>query len=271
MTESDSSAVLSASERRSFILRKLFSLTGVVPIGGFLVLHLWTYSSALAGQHAFERSYGARSESPHGWLLDAFLVWLPLAFHAGYGIVLSFEARPNVKRYPYARHWAYLWQRVTGVIVLAFIGYHAYEYPIQLALGNLERDQLFSKLCGSLSSTTSTGIPLVAVGYLVGIAATCYHFANGLANFCFSWGITSSRRATQRALGLAGILAIVSFALGASSVIYFATGSKLVLAPGLASDVPPPVSCEHLGEKERLGAVGLVGEGLLGEKEHAAR
>ena len=221
------------------------------------MLHLWTYSSALAGQHAFERSYETRGNSPYGWLLDAFLVWLPLAFHAGYGIVLSFEARPNVKRYPFARHWAYLWQRVTGVIVLAFIGWHAYEYPIQIALGNLQRDQLFSKLCGSLSSTTSTGIPLLAVGYLVGIAATCYHFANGLANFCFSWGITSSRRATQRALGLAGIVAILLFVLGASSVIYFATGSRLVLAPATSAGRPPPISCEDLAAREQLSALGL--------------
>jgi succinate dehydrogenase / fumarate reductase cytochrome b subunit len=246
--ETDSRAALSPAERRSFILRKLFSLSGVVPIGAFLVMHLWTYSSALNGRHAFEESYGQGARAPYQWLFGLLFIWLPLVYHAGYGLWLSFEGRPNVKSYPYAKNWAYLWQRISGIIALLFIGYHAYQVPIQVALGNLEPGEVFPAMCASLSSTALGGLPLVAVGYLIGIAATCYHFANGLTNFCFSWGITTSRRASRRVAGLAGLFAIVLFALGANSVIYFATGTRLAL--GSPPDAPPPVGCKDLGAHE---------------------
>jgi succinate dehydrogenase/fumarate reductase cytochrome b subunit (b558 family) len=252
--ETSSSAVLSPGERRSFILRKVFSLTGVVPIGCFLVMHLWSYSSALNGRHAFESSALNASHSAYRWVLEALLVWLPLLFHASYGIAISFEARPNTRAYPYARNWSYVLQRVTGVVVLLFIGYHAYQVPIQVALGNLDSSDVFSEMCASLSSTVSGGIPAVAVGYLVGIAATCYHFANGLTNFCFSWGITTSRRASRRVAGSAGLVAIALFALGASSVIYFATGSRVVLGWPSAATSPPAIGCGDLAGKQHTGA-----------------
>lgn len=218
----------------------------MVPVGAFLVIHLWTYSSALGGRHAFDQSVGLASHGPYRWLIDAVLVWLPLSFHAVYGMVLTFQARPNVKSYAYARNWGYLLQRLTGVVVLAFIGFHAYQFPIQVALGHLEPDEFFVELCSSLSSTVWGGVPLVAVGYLVGIAATCYHFANGLTNFCFSWGVTTSRQASRRVAGVSGLLAIVLFALGASSVIYFATGSRLVLTFSPSYGAAPVISCQDL-------------------------
>ena len=255
--------MLSPGERRSFILRKVFSLTGVVPIGCFLVMHLWSYSSALNGRHAFESSTLNASHSAYRWLLEALLVWLPLLFHAIYGIAISFEARPNTRAYPYPRNWAYVLQRVTGVVVLLFIGHHAYHVPIQVALGNLDPSDVFSEMCASLSSTVSGGIPAIAVGYLVGIGATCYHFANGLTNFCFSWGITTSRRASRRVAGCAGLVAIALFALGASSVIYFATGSRLVLGWPSAATSPPAIGCGDLeGKKPKAVADLLTNEHL---------
>ena len=246
MTESDSSAVLSPAERRSFISRKLFSLSGVVPIGAFFVMHLWTYSSALGGRHAFERAYEAEGHTPYRWLVAGLLIWLPLLFHGIYGVVLSFGARANLKSYPYARNFGYVLQRLSGLVVLVFLGYHAWEYPLQIALGRLEQADLFSKMCGSFSSTGPGGIPFIAVSYLIGIAAACYHLANGLTNFCFSWGITSTRRASRRVAGAMGLLAIGLFALGANSIIYFATGSRLVLAPSHDPGQAPPITCQDL-------------------------
>lgn len=213
-------------------------------------MHLWSYSSALNGRHAFESSTLNASHSAYRWALEALLVWLPLLFHAIYGIAISFEARPNTRAYPYPRNWAYVLQRVSGVLVLLFIGYHAYSVPIQVALGNLDPSDVFSEMCASLSSTVSGGIPAVAVGYLVGIGATCYHFANGLTNFCFSWGITTSQRASRRVAGAAGLVAIALFALGASSVIYFATGSRVVLGWPSAATSPPAIGCGDIDGKK---------------------
>lgn len=224
-----------------------------MPLGVFLILHLWSYSSALNGRHAFEERFAESTSSPYHWVLEALLVWLPLAFHAGYGLVISFEARPNVRRYPYGRNWSYLLQRLSAIVVLLFIGHHAYHVPIQVALGNLEPHGIFPELCASLSATMAGGIPVMAVGYLIGIAATCYHFANGLTNFCFSWGITTSRAANRRAAGIAGLIAIALFALGASSVIYFATGSRLVLNWSSGASSPPAIGCGDLEPGKAIG------------------
>ena len=259
MIETSSSTVLSPGERRSFILRKVFSLTGVAPIGCFLVMQLWSYSSALNGRHAFASSTANASHSAYSWVFEALLIWLPLLFHAVYGIVISFEARPNTRLYPYARNWAYVLQRVSGIVVLLFIGHHAYRVPIQVALGNLDQNDVFAELCATLSSTVTGGIPAVAVGYLVGIAAACYHFANGLTNFCFSWGITTSRRASRRVAGVAGLVAIAMFALGASSVIYFATGSRVVLGWPASTSSPPAIGCGDLEKVEPARTAALFG------------
>jgi succinate dehydrogenase / fumarate reductase cytochrome b subunit len=152
-------------------------------------------------------------------------------------------------RYPHGRNWAYVWQRVTGILALLFIGYHTYAYRWPLATGQLEAEELFARLCGSLSSTVKFGVPLIAVGYLVGIAAICYHFANGLVNFCFSWGVTVSRRASRRVAGLVGLLAIVLFAMGANLVLYFATGSRLAWTLHDPRSTPA-VGCGDLGEPQ---------------------
>jgi succinate dehydrogenase / fumarate reductase cytochrome b subunit len=93
------------------------------------------------------------------------------------------------------------------------------------------------------------GVPLIAVGYLAGIAAICYHLANGLVNFCFSWGITTSKRASRRVAGLAGLLAIVLFAMGANLVLYFATGSRLAFTLHDPRSIPA-VGCGDLDASE---------------------
>ena len=41
------------SHRSAFVMRRLHSLSGVVPVGLFLILHLWTNARALAGEDAY--------------------------------------------------------------------------------------------------------------------------------------------------------------------------------------------------------------------------
>jgi succinate dehydrogenase/fumarate reductase cytochrome b subunit (b558 family) len=231
-------------DRRAFVLRRLFSLTGIVPLGVFTMVHLWTYSRALAGRQALDESLA--STAPFLLPLEIALVWLPLVFHAGYGIRLTIASRPNSARYPYSRNWMYLMQRVTGVAALAFVAYHFWQFRWPLLTGELASDDLFVELCASLSSTVRGGVPLVALAYLLGVAAVAFHLANGLYGFCFTWGITTSRRATRLASAVFGVFGILLFALGGSTVIYFATGSRVVLAPGSAFPGASAVSCRDL-------------------------
>lgn len=254
----DSSApTVSDADRRAYALRKLFSLTGVVPIGVFVIAHLGTYSTALLGRDALDRALEA-SRSPYGLVVEVVLVWLPLVFHAGYGIKVLFEGRSNASRYPFARNWSYVMQRLSAVVVLAFIAAHFFEFRLPLLRGKLAHQDLFYELCASLSSTAAGGVPWIALGYLLGLAATAYHLANGLSGFCFSWGIVNGRRGLARVHALTGLLGVIVFAVGANSVIYFSTGSRFSFSATRYEGSTPPLTCRDVGASDAGAAPGAV-------------
>jgi succinate dehydrogenase/fumarate reductase cytochrome b subunit (b558 family) len=210
--------------RRPFLLRKLHSLTGIVPVGVFLVFHLWTNAKALQGREQFDKAVAEISHMPYLLLLEGGIL-LPLLFHAVYGVVLALEGKPNVGKYPYSRNWMYTLQRVTGVMAFLFIGFHLYEYWLQKLLGNMTSEDFYPALIANMSSTWK-GVPVTALVYILGIAASAFHFANGLWAFCFSWGITVSRTAQRRSATVFGIVGLLVLALGCVTVLYFATGSR---------------------------------------------
>lgn len=207
-------------------MRKLHSLTGTLPVGGFLVFHLWTNSKALQGQERFDAAVAEISHMPYLPVLEIGLVLLPLLFHAAYGVKLSLEARPNVGSYPTSRNWMYTMQRVTGIVAFLFIGFHLYEYWLPKWLGTMAPEDFFPALCANMSSTVG-GFPVTAVVYIIGITASVLHFTNGLWGFCFSWGITVSRRSQRMAATVFGLAAIALLVLGINTVIYFASGSQV--------------------------------------------
>jgi len=228
VSETSSATSLFDKSRRPFLLRKLHSLTGVVPVGGFLVFHLWENATALQGQARFDETVAGINRMPYLPVLEWGLILLPLAFHALYGIKLAVESKPNVGHYTYSRNWMYLMQRVTGLLAFAFIGFHLYEYWGPKLMGKMEPDQFYSALCANMSSTVGA-VPVVALIYIIGIGASVFHFANGLWGFCFSWGITVSRRSQRLAATVFGVLGLIIFLLGANTAIYFATGARVAI------------------------------------------
>jgi succinate dehydrogenase/fumarate reductase cytochrome b subunit (b558 family) len=221
-----SSPKLFDKNRRAFLLRKLHSLTGVAPVGGFMVFHLWENSTALQGQERFDESVAGINKMPYLAVLEWGLILLPLLFHAGYGVKLALASKPNVGRYAFNRNWMYTLQRVTGLLAFAYICFHLYEYWWQKFSGKLAPEQFYSALCQNMSHPIGP-VPVVALVYILGIAACVFHFANGLWGFCFSWGITVSRRSQRMAATVFGLLGLVLFAIGANTVIYFSTGASL--------------------------------------------
>jgi succinate dehydrogenase/fumarate reductase cytochrome b subunit (b558 family) len=224
VSEATTARSLFDKSRRSFLLRKLHSLTGVLPVGGFLLFHLWTNAKALQGQERFDDAVAEIGHMPYLPLIELGLILLPLAFHALYGIKLVFEGKPNVGSYTFSRNWMYTMQRVTGVLAFAFIGFHLWEYWGQKSLGRMAPEEFYPRLCANMASTTF-GVPLIALIYIFGIAASVFHFANGLWGFCFSWGLTVSRRAQQTAAVVFGVAGMAIFLLGANTAVYFATGA----------------------------------------------
>jgi succinate dehydrogenase / fumarate reductase cytochrome b subunit len=216
-----------AKNRRAFLLRKLHSLSGVAPVGGFMVFHLWENSTALQGKARFDESVAGINKMPYLAVLEWGLILLPLLFHAGYGVKLALASKPNVGRYTYTRNWMYTLQRVTGLLAFAYICFHLYEYWWQKMAGKLAPEQFYPALCANMSHTIGP-VPVVALIYILGIAACVFHFANGLWGFCFSWGITVSRRSQRFAATAFGLLGLVLFILGANTVIHFSTGATFL-------------------------------------------
>jgi succinate dehydrogenase/fumarate reductase cytochrome b subunit (b558 family) len=229
VSESSKTKSIFDKSRRPFLLRKLHSLSGALPVGGFLVFHLWTNSKALQGQERFDAAVAEINHMPYLRIVEFGLILLPLAFHAFYGVILAVEGKPNTGAYTYSRNWMYTLQRVTGLLAFAFIVFHLWEYWGQKLVGRMESEQFYPVLCANMSATVK-GVPIIALVYILGIAASVFHFANGLWGFCFSWGITVSRRSQQAAATVFGLVGLAMFFLGASTAIYFATGWRLPFA-----------------------------------------
>jgi succinate dehydrogenase/fumarate reductase cytochrome b subunit (b558 family) len=217
---------LFARSRRAFLMRKLHSLTGVLPVGAFMVFHLWTNAKALGGRENFDAAVREINHTPYLPVLEWGLILLPLLFHAGYGVKLALDAKYNVGKYATTRNWAFTLQRITGLLAFAFIAFHLYEYWGQKLLGKLATEDFYEKLSKNMSASVG-GVPLIGLIYVLGIAACVYHFSNGLFGFCFSWGITVSRRAQRAAAAVFGVLGLAIFFLGANTAIYFATGASI--------------------------------------------
>ena len=109
---------------KTFLLRKLHQLTGIVPLGLFFFGHMFTNSKAMSGDKVFNDAVEDIHHIPYLLFVEIFGIFLPLLFHSVYGIFISAEARPNIGNYSYGRNWFYIFQRVTGVFLFFFIFFH---------------------------------------------------------------------------------------------------------------------------------------------------
>lgn len=226
--ESSLSIPLFEKQRRAFMWRKLFSLSGVLPVGGFVAFHLWENATALQGREHFVETVNKIGSMPYLTFLEVGVILLPILFHAILGIKIALDASYNVGAYPYSRNWMFVLQRLAGVLTLGFVIYHLWELRIQKLLYGMDGAGFYDTLCQNMSSTAA-GVPIIALIYIIGIAAVAFHFANGLFGFLFSWGITVSRRSQRLSATLLGVLGLLIFVLGANTAVYFATGSRLFI------------------------------------------
>jgi succinate dehydrogenase / fumarate reductase cytochrome b subunit len=120
---------------RTFILRKLHQLSGIFPLGIFLLEHFYTNSKALTGPDDFNKAVTDLQSIPYIIFVEIGGIFIPLIYHAVYGLVITMEARPNNLAYPYPRNWFYLVQRITGVILFFFILFHVLNFRFGMVPG----------------------------------------------------------------------------------------------------------------------------------------
>jgi succinate dehydrogenase / fumarate reductase cytochrome b subunit len=206
---------------RTFILRKLHQLTGIMPLGFFLLEHFYTNSKALTGAADFNSAVKDLQSIPYILFVEIGGIFIPLIYHAVYGMVITVEMRPNNLHYPYARNWFYTVQRVTGFILFFFITFHVLNFRFGLIPGlntlsvAQHPDQAFDVVAREFRM-----IPIFIV-YVIGITATVWHLANGIWLFLVDWGITVGERA-QKITGYACLaFGIFLLAVGINAAVAF--------------------------------------------------
>lgn len=204
--------------RNYFLLRKLHQLSGVIPLGLYLIVHLLVNSYAMQGEAAFMEKVHLLESMPFLGLMEFSLIWAPLVYHSIFGIWVGWIAKNNPLRYPYARNWNFALQRWTGFFMLIFVFMHGISQ--RFLMGPVETEA-FNNVVKAIES------PIGYAFFLVGIVATVYHFANGLWEFCIDWGITVSMR-SQYVMGAVAIVVFLALtALGVGALNAFRPGAQV--------------------------------------------
>ena len=183
--------------RSHFLLRRLHSLTGLM-FGGYIVVHLVVNATMIQGtspQDIFQLQVAKIHALPFLLGVEWLFIYLPIIFHTVYGVLIILGCQPNVEKYPYAKNYFYLAQRISAVFIALFVLFHV------LAMKGFLGSTLQFVPEDATRSTARHINSSFWVAYLVypiGILASCYHLANGFWTAAITWGLTISAGSQRR-------------------------------------------------------------------------
>jgi succinate dehydrogenase / fumarate reductase cytochrome b subunit len=201
-------------------MRRVLAFTGVAPLAAFVVVHAITTSTAVMGSARFDRIFAHPTRAMTA--LTSIFLLAPLLFHAAFG---TYVALANKKIG--APDFAPRLRRVAAIATLLFLAYHVADVPMRVWTRAVQPEGLHDLLVAQLSSTV-LGFPLRAVVYILGLGATAFHLASSLWTFCSTWGLTVTARAQRASAWGFGALGLLVFLVGGNTVVFFATGSRIV-------------------------------------------
>ena len=191
--------------RHEFLIRRLHSLSGLIPIGGYLAFHLATNAAILDGVGAYQH----RADQIHRLgpttilVLEWSVIFLPILFHGIVGMLIVCRGKRNLAEYSYTGNIRYTLQRTTGVIAMLFILWHVFhmhgwlrfEWWVEMAkpLGGAQFDPARAFTAPQVIQDS----PLIAVLYGIGTLACVYHLANGIWTMGITWGVWTSPKAQR--------------------------------------------------------------------------
>ena len=211
-------APLRAGQGTSFLLRRLHSLTGIIPVGAFLFEHiLISNATAISGPEAYARQVSFLANLPLVFFLELFGIWLPILYHGLYGFYIWFRGDSNVGDYPWKGNWMYTTQRWTGAVAFIYIVWHTYTMRFTGVDLHEMASQSFFKVQNEVHSLG------LFIFYVVGLIAASWHFAYGIWLFAAKWGIVTGEAAQRRLLQLCLIFFFVMSVTGLVSLYTFRT------------------------------------------------
>ena len=177
-----------APSKTSYILDKLQSLSGVIPIGAYLLDHLWSNSYALVSPEKYNQVSRELQTVPWRIVLEAAVLFIPILFHGFFGLYIWWSGKSNAFSHPWMANWMYVLQRWTGIIAFIFIGWHLWTERFQ-GRGVTRYEDVAQSMAN----------PWFVAFYVIGVTASSFHLGNGLWNFACKWGIAVTPRAQHAA------------------------------------------------------------------------
>lgn len=196
--------------RHEFLIRRLHSLTGLVPVGAYLVVHLATNASVLDGASTYQGAvFGIQSLGAMLLVVEWVFIFLPILFHAIIGVVIVAGGLPNNSAYPYATNFCYTLQRATGMIAFAFIMWHVFHMhgvfhsPWWVAnvaepLGGAQFKP-YNAASTLGKAMQGAGAIIILVLYAIGVLSCVFHLAFGIWTSGITWGAWVTTDAQRRA------------------------------------------------------------------------
>jgi succinate dehydrogenase / fumarate reductase cytochrome b subunit len=192
-------------DEKYFLLRRLHSLAGIVPIGVFFLEHIYSNVISLQGPKAYNELVEGLMKIPFLPWIEVLVIGVPILFHIVLGIGIYLTSKSNALQYRTFNNWRYYLQRLTGLIGVVYIGYHVWMTRIKSALAghHVSYDQMQQIL----------STPWVFWFYVVGVISLTFHFANGIWTFLITWGVTINPRSQQistyACMGMFFVLSVV--------------------------------------------------------------
>ncbi len=210
--------------RHEFAIRRLHSLTGIVPLGVYMVVHLTTNATLLNGTPTFQRAvYAIHALGRALPIVEWGFILLPLLFHAVIGVWIVRSGRNNTNHYQYTSNRRYLWQRVTGLIAFVFLVMHVWHlhgwfhfHPWVEMGGRLGFVQFRAYNAASTLALAMDGY-FWPTFYLLGVWACVYHLANGLWTAGITWGLWISPAAQRRATYVCTVFGALLLVIGTAA------------------------------------------------------
>jgi succinate dehydrogenase / fumarate reductase cytochrome b subunit len=207
--------------RRSFPLtaKQLMSVLGLVPLGAYVMCHLWTNMYSINGPHGSGGAMGyddavvASRANPAMVFLEILGLGLPFLIHIGVGFSLLRKGRPNNGRYNTFRNLKFVLQRLSAIGILFAVGAHVIKARIMPAMDG--RVETWDGMHEALSE------PITFTVYVLMILGVAYHLANGVWSSSITLGLAVTPKAQKRMEWVSALVFVILLAMGGIAVYGF--------------------------------------------------
>jgi succinate dehydrogenase / fumarate reductase cytochrome b subunit len=215
-------------ERNDFLIRRLHSLSGLVPVGAYMCVHLITNASLLGGASVFQNNVFTIHSLPFLPLIEWVFIFSPIIFHAVVGIWIAKSGRSNLQNYRLTGNRRYTWQRMTGYIAIIFIFTHVFHLhgwfhsdwwlkSVAEPMG-MAQFRPYNAASSLANAMNSLGV-VWPIFYAIGVLACTFHLANGIWTAGITWGVWLTPKSQNRASIACALFGVLIGMAGLSSLV----------------------------------------------------